>query len=928
MAPTRLRLALRHYGALRGPLLAVALVVLALAGLVAAAPAVFARLSATEIRQTTSDAPLTARYLLSHPAGRILNLSSKDPETSGLGEADPLYGGWQQQLADLRDGLPEPLRSHAGTAQWTISYNATDVGPNPAGSPPSALTSIATVLDVHPDRVARLVDGAWPSGPFGGDLVDIALSKEAMTTLGATVGTEFGAFRIVGVFEPLDASADYWLLNTGLTRANVDDDGNKPVHTTVTGFVGPQQAGWQPMGGGSFQGLDGSNQVWYPLELTDVAPESAERLLAQLNGVVAAPRPAPPPDTENRTADNMRGIIQEFTLSADVIGPLTGALGRITSASSVLKVALAGPLLAVLAVLIAAIAALLRRGRAATAMQATRGAGGRRLRLRWVGAGLLAGVPAAALAVAAVRVGFGASASVTGLVTGALVGLVPALLLALAPSSLLGADVETAKEALSGRAAARTSTSRNRSGRRWRILLEAVVLIAAGVSTYLLLTTGLDAGASDSATSPGTARSADAMAIAAPALLIAAACVIVLRLYPLPLTAVAAWARRRRGAVGFVGSLRALRDPIAGVVPAVAILAGVAVAGLSGALVTTLDAGTERAALAELGAPVRVTTVNGAQITDEQYAQINALPEVAGAARFGRVSLQAVKIPGRPTKPTAEVFLADLAALPVVQHDVPGAPAAIDLAPGGDAAAGIGSTTIAPAGTTVALGKLDTLIAETADTLPGITKSKTFLLLDSATTGVGQFHAYTMLVKPAAGADTAAVAAAVTGILGPSTVVDSATETVSRLRTGALAAGMRLALYAALVAAAAATIVALLISVLSATAARARLMAIARVLGLTRGQRHRLIIWEQAPVIVAALLGGAALGLGLAALVHHTVDLAPFTGGAQAPELVIDWRAMGALFAGFVAVVALAVAAGIALTRRTTAATAIKLDEE
>lgn len=924
MAPTRLRLELRHYGALRGPLVAVALVVVALSGLLAAAPAVFARLAATEIAQTTANAPTAARYLTAQPAGRILNLPSRDPATSGLGDADPMYGTWQDQLAALRNGLPEPLRSHVGAADWTTSFAAVDVGPNPAGMPPSASTSLATVLDVHPDRVAKLIAGQWPRGGFGETHVDLAISQEAATTLGASVGSEFGAYRIVGIFEPDDVNADYWLLNPGLVRAQVKDNGNDPIETVVTAFVDAQQAGMQPASSGSgFTGEAGKMLVWLPLQLDGVTPERAERLLTQLGGVVAARQPVPA-DVGGLPSEVTRGTVQEISLSAEMIGPLAGALGRINSASAVLQVALAGPLLAVFAVLIAALAALVRRGRAATALQMTRGATSSRIRLRWAGAGLLAGVPAAMVAVAAVSLIFGASAPRAGLATGAAIGLVPAVLLALAPRTVLGADAATAKAAMTtGHAPARDSASA-RSGHRWRLVIESAVLLAAAVSTYLLLSTGLDTPQTPTATAAGS----DLFVVAAPALLIAATCVIVLRLYPLPLRAIAARARRRRGVVGFVGSLRALRDPITGIVPAVAILAGVAVAGLSGALVSTIDTGTASAALTELGAPIRVTMLSFEAITDDEYAQVTALDSVAAAARFGRIAMEPVTIPGRNTKPTAELFLADLAALPRVQQGVTGAPPALGTPAAEPTLAGIGSDNLAPAGTTVTLGSQHTLLSATADSLPGITRSRTFILLDSSTTAFGRFHPQIMLVAPAPGADEQQLEASLSKILGPKMVVDSAADTVTRLRSGALATGMRLALYGALIAAAAATIVALLISVLAATATRARLMAIARVVGFTRGQRRRLIVWEQAPVAVAALLGGAGLGLGLAALVHRTVDVAPFTGGRVTPPLTIDWPVMAALFLGFLAVVALAVAVGMLLTRRTTAATAIKLDED
>lgn len=950
MAPASIRLLLRHYAAVRGPILAVALVTATLAGFLAVAPTIFARLAAQEITQSTASAPTAARYLIGRPAGRILPLPSQDPAASGLGDLDPIYGAWHDQLTTVHDELPESLRSHVGSARWSTTYPAVGVGASPAATPPSAQTSISTVLDLHPQLVARLAAGSWPHGAVATLPLTIAVSADAAATLGVAVGSELGSYRVTGIFEPLDPNADYWLLNPGMLRANVDDDGNLPVRITATAFVAPEQAGLQPVGSGGFTGVQGSTLVWLPLRLADISPSSAQRILTQLGGVAAAPRPMPP-HIGNLTPDIARGAVQELSLSADIIAVLSDSLGRIDAASAVLQVALGGPLIAIAAVLIAGLMALLRRGRPATALLAMRGAGSGRIRRYWAGLALVAGLPAAICAVLSARLIFGAQTSTIGMTLGALVGVVPAMVLALAPRPVIGANAvggtgSRAATAFSRRPGRRSvPTQGTAAGPRWRPIAEGTALLLAAASTYLLLAAGLGAahtgpGAPTSAAASvgGSGSGSDIFVVAAPALLIAAASIVVLRCYRVPLRAIAAWARSRRGAVGFVGSLRAVRDPIGAVVPVIAILAGVAVAGLSATLIATIDGGTQRAALAGLGAPIRVTDTSGAGISDADYARINALDTVAGAARFGRVAMASAQIPGRPTKPTVEVLLADLAELPTVQFGVPDAVPAVPAtalpppaAPGTAAPAplnGVGSSNLGPEGSAVTIGSADMRLAATAVDLPGITRSRTFLLLDSTVTAFGPFRPQTMLVAPATGADTASVAAAVIRILGPQTTVDTAADSVAELRTGAMATGMRLALRGALIAAAAATVAALVISVLAATRARARLMAVARILGLTRRQRRSLIVWEQAPVAIAALIGGAGLALGLAALVHTAIDLAPFTGGALTPPLAFDWPAMGSLLSGFVVVVVFAIAAGIALTRRTTSAMAIKLDEE
>lgn len=941
MATGRLHITMRHYWALRGPLLAVALVTAALAGLLAAGPSIFARLADQEIGGSISGAGPSARYLIGHPSGRILAQPSRNPDTSDLGDLDPLYGGWQDQLAGLRAGLPEPLRSRVGAAEWTLSYQPSAVGPNPTGVPPSVQTSIATVLDPHPERVARLTDGQWPQGEFGELPLAVAVSREAAATLGVTVGSQLGDYRIAGIFEPIDPGADYWLLNPGLVRATVFDDGNSPITTAATAFISPQQAGLVPIPGG-FSGAAPDILVWFPLDLSGMTPPTADRILAQLGGTVAAARPMP---VEGRTvtADAQRGTVDEMTLSADAIDILAGALGRISAGSSVLLLALGGPLIAILAVLAATVLTLLRRGRAATGLFAVRGASRYRIRRYWLGAGLIAGLPAALFAAGVVRLLFGAQASGAGLGAGIAIGLLPAVLVAAAPIPDTGPEADRSPAFEAGRSTGSRGRPDQRRGRRWRPVAEFAVLLLAAASTYLLLAAGLDSaagtgspggGARSSGAGTGTpaASGTDLFVIAAPLLLIAAAAVIVLRLYPIPLRAAARWARRRRGAVAFVGSLRALRDPIAGVIPVVAILAGISVAGLSGALLTTIDAGTRGAALAALGAPVRVTDPSSGGIDDERYARLIALDSVAAAARVGRVAVASLLVPGQASKPSAEVYLADLAALGRVQAGVPGAapPARQSGAEPGDPATleAVGSTALAPAGSLVQAGSRKILLTATTDRLVGITRARTFLLLDSSVTAWGPFRPHTVLLAPAAGADAQQLSLQVAEVLGPAATVTTAAGAAAALHDGPMATGMRLVLYGAMITAAVATIAALLLSVVTATARRIRLSAIVRILGFTRRQRRALIIWEQAPVALAALLGGAGLGVGLATLVHATIDLSPFTGGSAPPPLVIDWVAMAELFAGFLLAVVLAVGIGIVLTRRITAARAIAVDEE
>ncbi len=931
-----LGLLLRHRRPVRGPSLLVALMVLAVAALVAATPAVFTTMTARELAQTVAKAPPESRFLISRPSGRILARPSLDPAHSGLeGRLDDVYGTWQDQLAALRTDLPQPLRSLVGPPGWSMTTEPVAIGPTPAADPPAAFTMVVPRVDVHADRVARLVAGRWPVGADPSGPPGIVLSEQAAKTMGVTVGSLLGPFPVAGIFRPLDDQADYWALNPGMVRAGVVDDGNAPVTITVTAFIDPVK--WNAT---SFR--DPSILVWYPLDLSDLSGGEASEVVGQLRGVVAAPRPLPL--GAGNVALQAAQTIRSLTVGAGMIGELDAAASRVRAAGSVLTVASSGPLAAAIAVLLLATRALTRRRRPLIALLAARGASPVRLRLLLALEGLAIGFPPAAVAALVMWWLFGVNASLPGLVFAVLVGLLPAALQGAVRTEGAGVQRSRALARGDGRAPSGRGDGRGRSARgdsragsalgrggaprrmtqsglrtgngaRW--VAEVTVLALAAISLYLLLGAGLGGGA-------GT----DLLVAAAPLLLAGAACVVVLRLYPVPLRMLSASFRRRRGAVGFLGSVRALRDPAVGVVPVLAVLAGVSVAVFSAVTLSTVTHGADQAALTDLGAPMRVTGGPVGDLTEAQYARLQKVPGVAAAARVAVAGSTPMQVPGRATKPTVEIYLADTAALAAVQRAVPGAvpiPVGLESKP---VAGVVLSANLGRPGMSVTVGSVPARVMGSAEHLTGLGRSTDFALFDSAVTGFGTFRPDAVLIAPAPGADTATVAAAVTSLLGPDATVRLASADATALRSGAMASGIRLSLIAALVTCAVAAVASLLLTMVSASATRTRLLAIVRILGYSLRQRRALVLWEQTPAAAVALLVGSALGFGLAALVRQSVDLTPFTGGAGRPALYVQGTLLAALLGGFVALVAVATWVGLLLTRQVTAAAAVKVDEE
>jgi putative ABC transport system permease protein len=98
--------------------------------------------------------------------------------------------------------------------------------------------------------------------------------------------------------------------------------------------------------------------------------------------------------------------------------------------------------------------------------------------------------------------------------------------------------------------------------------------------------------------------------------------------------------------------------------------------------------------------------------------------------------------------------------------------------------------------------------------------------------------------------------------------------------------------------------------------ARSREQALARLatMGLSRPQANRMVLLENLPALVAALLGGVVCTVAIAALIGPGIDLGVFTGTEQSMPLRVDPRTL--TLAG----VAIAVTAAATLAGHTVAA--------
>jgi len=194
-------------------------------------------------------------------------------------------------------------------------------------------------------------------------------------------------------------------------------------------------------------------------------------------------------------------------------------------------------------------------------------------------------------------------------------------------------------------------------------------------------------------------------------------------------------------------------------------------------------------------------------------------------------------------------------------------------------------------------------------------------------TGV-DFRPRIALIDLTESADTAAVSAEIVALTAPSGEVLDPKRAAAEIRSAPTVGGLAIALIIAMVIAGVLSAVAVVMTSVVGSRARTRLLALLATLGLTTRQARGLAAWEIAPIAITAIVAGTLLGIAMPWVVLGGVDLRPFTGGSTQPAIVIDPLIIGALVVGFIAVVVLAVFIAVAIGRRVSAATTLRMGEE
>ncbi|HEX6196106.1 MAG TPA: hypothetical protein VFZ37_09350, partial [Jiangellaceae bacterium] len=598
---------------------AVALVVVAVvavvSGLVAAWPRVIEHIFTEDLHESVGSEPARTRDLtsvvrLDWPFHLMTEDELDRPEDV---TADQIYGQLDGELEEIRSRAPEALRESLGPAEYVLLGPEIRFGDHAdywpeeirngdltlsadpgygerieyvVGSAPGVEFEQVDPEQIYGEAVAASESGfasseddlryfRMPSGRVVGVepgetvrllTLDIAMTSATAEDFGWEIGEvrELGAgvnARLSGIFEPVDVGDEYWTHHGSILSGHEYVDFN--VGSTMIGqaYVDPVALSYL-MSLESFAAFGDvalTMRVWYPFDVSEQRIGAAPEIVGAMRAFMANPGQigAPPSTDAARTAQPDTSFTLRFASASPEL--LDRTLSAQAGAAALIAMVAAGPLGATIAVLALGLRMLIERRRAAFSLVAARGAATRQLRIVLAVEGVLLGIPAAAAATYAVHRLVPGAAGVAGWALPAFVGIVPVLLLPLLvrPQGLAGQRRDL-----------------GRLGGSWvRWTADALVVGAAGVALWLLNRRGLDSGAAGSGVDP--------LLAATPLLLALAACVLVLRLYPIPVATLARVWRSRPGLVSYVGAARAVRDPAGGLAAVLALVVGLTVGVLS-----------------------------------------------------------------------------------------------------------------------------------------------------------------------------------------------------------------------------------------------------------------------------------------------------------------------------------------------------------
>lgn len=849
------------------------------------------------------------RYAVAHAAPLDRNVQANETARIPAGAAGEPLARVARRAALIEDTLTGPLRRVVGQPRFVVRSQE-----YAAAGPPGIVRLLTLVEQSGVHAHIRLVAGRMPgpthatvraAGPVPQGLrlpqvvrrvplVEIALSVPAARQLrlhvgdrtvlapDQTAGTEYTpiaderplAVRVVGLFAVPHADDPFWFGDTRLDEPEV----TKSLDLTTTdvyaeALLSPHQ---YPTMLAATRPLGLSYEYRYFTDGRRIDASQVAELQAAAAGLNARYVGAGPLD---RSA------------STGLDSVLAGYLAERSQAETLLAVAIFGLLACALAN-VALLAALSRdRRRSETGLVRTRGALPRQVLCAEALEGLLLAAPAglAGWGVALLAV-HSRSSSLSGWLV---LAVVIASVLVLTAGIVRYARGRLRPPERDEPAAGRTSPR--------RLVLEAVIVVLAGLGVYLLQRRGL----------ASASGGIDPYLAAVPVLLALGSGILVLRLYPLPVAAAARGARRARGLALHLALSRAARQSELALAPLLVLVLTLAIALFSVAMLRTLEAGQVRTAWNELGADIRVDAPPGGTLPSSLVA------------RLGREGLAAAALVSPADTPTGgSIFVAlDAAAYERVTSGTPSAAPPLDAlskpSPLGNFVPALVSRNWT-GGSTFDVGpqkqELSLVATGQVRAFAGIPAGTPFAVASLQAIDRQAHVAFrpNRLYVRGVSVSAARRAAAATA---PGASVTSRADVVAGLRAspfvGSVLDGFRFAI--ALAAAYAA--VAIVLLALIASRSQARDLALVRTMGGSPRQVLLLAAAELVPPLAVAVVLGLGLGAALLYLVAPAIDISFFTGNGSR-LLSVPWIPAFAVGGAAAAVAASAVVLAAIRARR------------
>jgi putative ABC transport system permease protein len=790
-----------------------------------------------------------------------------------------LFGQTDTVLSGVPRTLPAPLQDALGPVSWVALLPPDIVTLDEPRLRVQPILSLA--VDIHWSDRVTLVEGAAPrEWTGGGEPLEMIISEDYAELAGFRVGDLIGYFEapllVTGIYAPNDPDAAYWVHASELASPVVTDAPGSPTEVRGAAFIDPASAAGLPIA------LERSElRAWYPVSTETMVWADVSDLDDQLRRMGSLGLYLP------------TGEALVFGTGLPVAFDQVSA--SLSTAAALVALVGSAPLGALLAVLALGARSVLDRRRTSLVLASSRGASSLQLRATMLLEGALISLPAAVIATLVVAILVPVALPPESYILPAVIALAVPLLFVTSRSLGTGRGVVGA-----------------RSRGRW--IMEAAVLGIAGLATFLLVRRGL-------VVTEGVGI--DPLLAATPLLLTLAVCVVVLRLFPLPLLALHRASKSGRSPVSLVGVAAAVRANTSLAPSVFAMVVAVSATVFSLVLVSTVTGG--------LGTAVQSQTTSDIRVSAPDLDDVDAVRAVSGVRAVAELStVHGVELSLGADSPGVSVVFADIAALRDLRPDIPLVPAhgilvSSDIAERGRGTSSLNGYPVTIEGSVPEAGLFD------------LTRSWVLVDIAESSAVLGHnAHIDTLLVAVDPGVDIAATADDITTIVTAAqnsknrdrvTVLDTSTltsdaaarPTVAAVTFGlAAAAGLSLVL----------CVLAVTLEALGAASRRSRSRAILRLLGMSARQLRGVLVWEFAPVAIAALVSGTGFGIALAVLVTTLVDLRRLTGGIAVITTTVPWLLVGAaiVFCGFlVAATAAITSAG---ARRLDAAAAVKMGAE